>query len=244
MQASKHTRSRLGRVRAECRLRLALALGTAACVACASANPPPLGPSERSDTYRVGAADELSFRILPDPAIEGSATVRPDGRISVDLIGDVDAAGRTTDEIAREIEQRIATYRHGPLVTVSVKTANSASVSVLGEVARPGRYAIAQETRLADAIALAGGETQLAAASRVRLIRRQGDRTAAYAANLDEIQDGETLTDVVLADGDMVFVPPAAPVAFGYAMRRALYPIEALLRTVTGGVFALLAGGA
>ena len=240
MRASTLTRSELGRARARRRLGLALALGAAACAACASTNPPPPG----HETYRVGAADELSFRILPDPAIEGSTTVRPDGRISVDLIGDVDAAGRTTEEIAQEIEQRIARYRQGPLVTVSVKTANSASISVLGEVFRPGRYAIAQETRLADAIALAGGETQLAAASRVRLIRWQGDQSVAYEANLDEIQDGEGTTDVVLADGDLVFVPPAAPVAFGYAMRRALYPLEALLRTVTGGVFALLAGGA
>jgi len=241
MRGSRFTSRRASAWR---RLRFALSLCAAASAACASLDPPPQERGERAETYRVGASDELSFRILPDPTIEGSATVRPDGQISVDLIGDVDAAGRTTEEIANEIEQRIARYRQEPLVTVSVKTASSASVGVLGEVARPGRYSIAQETRLAESIALAGGETQLAAASRVRLIRWEGGRTVAYEANLDEIQDGGGSTNVVLVDGDLVFVPPATPVAFGYALRRALYPVEALLRIVAGGVLALFSGGA
>ena len=222
------------------RLALALALGAAASAACAL--PPPPERGERAETYRVRASDELSFRILPDPTIEGSATVRPDGRISVDLIGDVDAAGRTTEEIANEIEQRIAQYRHEPLATVSVQAASGASIGVLGEVNRPGRYSIAQETRLAEAIALAGGETRLAAASRVRLIRWELGRAVAYEADLDEIQAGEGSTNVVLVAGDLVFVPPAAPVALGYAIRRALYPVEAVLTAVTGGLAAVLAG--
>jgi hypothetical protein len=65
----------------------------------------------------------------------------------------------------------------------------------------------------------------------------------AYEANLDEIQDGEGSTNTVLADGDLVFVPPATPVAFGYALRRALYPLEALLGIVAGGLVAAVAGG-
>jgi polysaccharide export outer membrane protein len=211
-----------------------------ASAACASLDPPPL-LSERAETYRVGVSDELSFRVLPDPPIEGSATVRPDGRISVDLIGDVDAAGRTTEEIASEIEQRIAQYRQEPLATVSVRVANSASIGVLGEVSRPGRYPIAEETRLAEAIALAGGETHLAAASRVRLIRWEGGQTVAYEANLDEIQGGEGSTNVVLVDGDLVFVPPATPVSVGYAIRRALYPLEVVLGTVAGALLGLIA---
>ena len=238
---SAHARE--ARTRARRRLRLALALGAAACLACASLDPPPSVRAEPAERYRVGASDELSFRVLPDPPIEGSARVRPDGRISVDLIGDVDAAGHTTEEIANEIEQRMAQYRQEPLATVSVQAANSASIGVLGEVARPGRYPIAEETRLAEAIALAGGETQLAAASRVRLIRWEGGQTVAYEADLDEIQDGEGSTNVVLVDGDLVFVPPATPVAVGYAIRRALYPLEAVLRAVAGGVLALFAGG-
>ncbi len=242
MRGFRFTIYRLGSAPAWRRLRFALALGAAAGAACAALPPPP-ERGERTETYRVGASDELSFRILPDPAIEGSATVRPDGRISVDLIGDVDAAGRTTEEIANEIEERIAQYRQGPLATVSVKAANSASVGVLGEVLRPGRYAIAQETRLAEAIALAGGETQLAAASRVRLMRREGGQTVAYEADLDEIQAGDGSTNVVLVDGDLVFVPPATPVAVGYTIRRAMYPVEVVMRSLLGGLAGALAGG-
>jgi polysaccharide export outer membrane protein len=234
--------SRIARYGLGPRLQLALALGAAASSACASDPPPPQLQSPPAGTYRVGTSDELSFRILPNPPIEGLATVRPDGRISVDLIGDVDAAGRTPEEIATEIEQRIAQYRQEPRATVSVNKASSAAIIVLGEVLRPGRYPIADQTRLAEAVALAGGESRLAAASRVRLIRWEGGRTVSYEANLDEIQDGEGSTNAVLADGDLVFVPPATPVAVGYAIRRALYPLEALLGTVTGGLVAVLAG--
>jgi polysaccharide export outer membrane protein len=159
----------------------------------------------------------------------------------VDLIGDVAAAGRTTEEIARELEQRIADYRQEPLATVSVTAANSATITILGEVGEPGQYSIARETRLADAIALAGGATQLAAASRVRLIRWDTDRTVVYEANLDEIQGGDGATNAMLADGDTVFVPPATPVSFGYAIRRVLYPVEVVLGTVAGILVGLIA---
>jgi polysaccharide export outer membrane protein len=193
-------------------------------------------------TYQVGASDQLSYRILPDPAIEGTATVRPDGRISVDLIGDVAAAGRTTEQLARELEQRISEYRQEPLATVWVTAANSATITILGEVGEPGQYPLARDTRLADAIALAGGATQLAAASRVRLIRWDTDRTVVYVANLDEIQGGDGATNAMLVHGDTVFVPPATPVAFGYAIRRALYPVEVVLGTVAGILVGLIAG--
>lgn len=229
------TGRRLGRV---------LALGAAAGLACSSLPPPPQVRTDAAETYRVGAADELAYRVLPDPAIEGTVVVRPDGRISLDLIGDVDAVGRTTQEIADEIERRIAQYRQGPLVTVSVQTATSHSIGVLGEVTRPGRFPVTEETRVADAIALAWGATKLAAKSRVRLMRWDGSRTVAYEVDLDDIEHGVGATNVVLLDGDLIYVPPAAPVAFGYELRRALYPIEALLSVISGGlVGALTAGG-
>lgn len=226
---------------------LGLMLAGLAALACASLPAPPQLPPEGAEPYRVGVADELGYRVLPDPPIEGTAVVRPDGRISVALIGDVDAVGKTPSEIAAEIEQRMAKYRQSPLVTVSVSMATSHSVSVLGEVMRPGRFAIKEETRLADAVALAGGTTKLAAGARVRLMRWEGGSTVAYEVDLDDIEHGFGATNVVLLDGDLVFVPPAAPVSVGYWLRRALYPIEALLSVITGGlgpaVAAATAGG-
>jgi polysaccharide biosynthesis/export protein len=84
------------------------ALGALLTLGCASTSPPNLPPAKTAELYRVGASDELTVRVLPDPAIERVVTVRPDGRFSFDLIGDVEASGRTTDEIAADITQRSA----------------------------------------------------------------------------------------------------------------------------------------
>lgn len=193
--------------------------------------------------YRVGPSDQLSIRVLPDPAIDRTARVRPDGRFSMDLIGDVNAAGRTTDEIAREIEERIAEFRLSPSVTVSVEQIQSTAISVTGEVASPSSFALERETRVSEAVAMAGGATTLGATSRVRVIRREGGQTVMYLSSLDHIQRGDASTDFILEKGDLVYVPAAVPVVAGYKLRRALYPLEVLLQTVAGAVLGFVAGG-
>lgn len=221
---------------------LVLALG------CAQSGPPkstPLvgeGEPAAGAAFRVGPSDQLSIRVLPDPAIDRTARVRPDGRFSMDLIGDVDAAGRTTDEIAREIEQRMAEYRVSPSVTVSVDQIESTAISVTGEVQTPSSFPLERETRLSEAVAMAGGATTLAATSRVRIIRREGDKTLRYLANLDGIQAGDASTDFVLEKGDLVYVPAATPVVVGYNLRRALYPLEILMQTIAGPLLGFAVG--
>ena len=89
------------------------------------------GPDASSDLvtstpYRVGPSDTLTVKVLPDPAIELTALkVRPDGKVSVDLIGDVQAAGRTTDEISAEIAEKMAEFRQSPTVSVGVEAPTS-----------------------------------------------------------------------------------------------------------------------
>ncbi len=204
--------------------------------ACASSGPQAGAPApspSASEIYRIAYPDRLSIRILPEPLIEREETVRPDGRISVDLVGDVIAAGRTPDEVSREIESRIHAYREGARVMVSVIEATSAEIPVLGEVRSPGAYPL-EGRRVSDAIAEAAGKTPLAASSRVRLIRQESGRTIVLVTNLDRIENGNASSDYVLRRGDIVSVPPAAPVSFGYAMRRALYPLEQLMRSLFG----------
>ena len=160
----------------------------------------------------MGASDELTVRVLPDPAIERVVTVRPDGRFSFDLIGDVEASGRTTDEIAADITQRIAEYRQSPSVSIALDEPLSTAVSVLGEANRPLVFSLERDIRLSEAIAQAGGATQLAAASRVRVIRYQNGQTVTHVADLDAIQAGDGATDLQLERGDLIFVPPATTV--------------------------------
>jgi len=200
---------------------------------CATSKTAPSAPVGKSEPYRVGPSDHLTIRVLPDPVIElTELRVRPDGRISVELIGDVEAAGRTTDEIAAEIQQRMEQFRQSPSVSVMVASPASTTVSVIGEVKRPASFALERDIRVAEMIAMAGDATELGATSRVRIVRRQGDQTMLYLANLDAIRGGDGSSDMLLQKGDLVVVPAAVPVVTGYKLRRALYPIEALFRVI------------
>jgi polysaccharide export outer membrane protein len=216
-------------------------VAVAVVVGCASTPTQTETPTPASAPYRVGISDQLLLRIHPEPEIERTVTVRPDGMVSIDLIGDVLAANRTSDEIARVIEARFAEYRVSPRVTVSLEATNSAMVDVLGEVGSPGRYPLIQATRLTNALTLAGGPTTLAANERIRLIRRQSEETTVFYVDFDAIQQGDRRTDFMLQTGDVVVVPPATPVAVGYSIRRALYPVEIVLGVALRGLISALA---
>jgi len=208
-------------------------------VGCAS-GPTASQQTAANEPYRLGPADRLTIRILPEPAIElTDVQVRPDGRISVELIGDVDAAGRTTDEVGADIAEKMAQYRQSPSVSVSVATPGSTTVSVMGEVKTANSFALERDIRVSEAVAMAGGASELSATSRVRVVRREGGGTALYLVNLDRIKAGDGNTDLLLRRGDLVVVPAAYPVVAGYEIRKALYPLEALFRTIGSSFFIL-----
>lgn len=217
---------------------IASLFGISALSGCAS------GPDASSEVvastpYRVGPSDTLTVKVLPDPAIELTALkVRPDGKVSVDLIGDVQASGRTTDEIAAEITERMAEFRQSPTVSVGVEAPTSTTVSVIGEVKAPGSFALDRDIRVAEAIAMAGGATELSATGRVRVVRREGGtQTVLMISDLDDIRAGDGSTDMLLQKGDLVIVPAAYPVVAGYEIRKFLYPLEAFFRVIGGGLF-------
>jgi polysaccharide export outer membrane protein len=180
--------------------------------------------------YRIGPSDELVIRVLPDPPIEREVIVQPDGEFAFDLIGEVEAAGKTPAEVAADIEGRIADFRVSPSVTVTLNRTASSSVTVIGEVKNPGMYPVERDLRITDVVARAGGETVYAAASRARLIRREGQTAEVYVSNLDRIHGGKLETDYQVLRGDLIYVPPAATVSAGYHMLRFLYPLEVLAR--------------
>ena len=157
----------------------------------------------------VGAPDQLHVTILPDPAIERDVVVRPDGMISIDLIGDVPAAGRSVGEIASDVEQRIARFKRGAAVTVSLVAAASNSITVLGEVHAPQSFALLKQMRVAEAIAVVGGpisspERRTASGSCAAAAARRSCIWSTSTA----IQGGDLRTNIVLAEGDIVYVPP------------------------------------
>jgi polysaccharide export outer membrane protein len=221
-------------------LAFAIAPLLSACSSTGTGQPP--GPEVSA--YRVGSPDQLRITIIPDPVIEREVTVRPDGKISIDLVGDVAAAGRTTEEIAADIQTRIGRYKRDAQVTVALAAALSDQVTVLGEVDRPSTFPLSSQTRLVEAIGLVGGPTTFAAKGRVRLIRTAEGQTRVYSVNLSAIEKGNLTTNYVLQGGDLVVVPPGVMAMIGYQLQALLFPFQQLLgfggnvttKVFTGGI--------
>ncbi len=215
------------------RARLAALLGAliatvALTTACSSPGVAP--PLPTSEAYTVGPPDQLTVSVLPEPEILREVVVRPDGMISVDLIGDIPAAGRSTSEIAADIEKRIGRYKRDARVTVALKRALSSQVTVLGEVTRSATFPLARETRLSEAIGMVGGPSFFGARSRIRVIRPQGGEGATvYRVTLKAIQNGDLSTNMMLQGGDIVYVPPTRIAVVGYAVQALLFPIQQLI---------------
>ncbi len=198
----------------------------------ATAVPPPEAPP--AAPYRVGAPDELLVSILPEPVIERDVVVRPDGRISVDLIGDITVTGHTTEDIAEEIRDRISRFKRDAVVTVSVTASRSSTITVFGQVLRPGSVILDREIRLAEAIGSVGGTNLFASMARVRVIRHNRTETKVLNVNLRDIQYGDQSTNYLLEDGDIVVVPPNAIARVGFALQTLLFPFQQVLSAGSG----------
>lgn len=222
-----------------CTMLLTLAAVLAACAA-PGGNP----PSPEPVPYRVGPPDQLQITVLPEPVIQRTAVVRPDGMISVELIGDVPAAGRTVEEIAQDIEKRISRFKRDADVTVSLQASLSTEITVLGEVNRPSTFPLQRETRIAEAIGLVGGPRLFAATSRIRVIRPRGGTTEIYRVSLDAITNGDLSQNMLLSAGDIVIVPPTYIAAVGYKLSEIFFPFGTIFGFGSRATTTVVTGGA
>ena len=225
---SSHSRpSQLMRIRL-----LLVAMGGLMAACSTQLAPPPVTPD--AQTYRVGPPDQLFISILPDPVIERTAVVRPDGMISIDLIGDVQASGRTTEQIAEEIEQRVSRFKRDAKTTVSVASSQSIAVTVFGEVRDPGTFPLTSDTRVSEAIGLRGGTTIFGSKRKIRVVRTNGETTRAFTIDLASIQQGDLSSNIMLRGGDMIVVPPNILARIGYGLQVLLFPFQQILSAGTG----------
>jgi polysaccharide export outer membrane protein len=208
---------------------------------CAGTTGPPAAAA--AQPYQVGPPDQLVVTILPDPIIEREVVVRPDGMISIDLIGDLAAAGRTTEEIASEIEKRIARFKRNAKVTVALAQSLSAQVTVLGEVRSPSTFPLERDTRVVEAIGMVGGPSIFAAKSRIKVIRHQDGRTRVYRVNLSAMENGNLRSNILLVGGDVVYVPPTVSATIGNFLRGIFYPLQQILGLGAGGATTVITGG-
>lgn len=202
-------------------------------------NPVPPPPVEYPD-YLVGAPDQLMVTALPEPRVEQTLTVRPDGKITVELVGDVQADGRTTQDIADEIQRRISRFKRGAAVTVALISAESPSITILGEVNRPTTFPLTRQMRVAEAIGIVGDLTSFASESRVRLIR-PGDPTRVIIVDMDDIERGNLSTNVQVFAGDLVYVPPTWWAQIGYTIEAIFFPFQPIFGATRRG--AVVASG-
>jgi len=125
----------------------------------------------RGAEYKIGVEDELKVMVWKEPELSLSVSVRPDGKITVPLIGDVHAAGRTSEQLAAEITAELTEFVNSPVVTVIVGSINNFKVYVLGQVGSQGVLQLKSRTRLLQVLAQMGGLTEFADKSNVILIR-------------------------------------------------------------------------
>lgn len=162
-----------------------------------------------TSTYYIGPEDVLDINVWRNKDLSKIVMVRPDGRISLPLIGDVQASGLSPAELTADINRRLKEFVESPAVSVMVKEVNSYSIFVLGQVANPGRYFLKSKTTLLQAITVAGGFTGEADRTRIAILRWQGPRTEIrLTANYIDIVLKDAAGDnLVLRPGDTIVVP-------------------------------------
>ena len=160
--------------------------------------------------YTIGPEDVLEITVWRNTDLSKVVVVRPDGRVSLPLIGDVTAVGRTAAQLAEAIASKLKEYKENPQVSIVVKEVNSYSVYVLGEVAKPGKYPLKSKTTLLQAITLASGFSPAAARNKIVVFRfgENGEKDVKLKASYDDIilRDASP-QNIQLKPGDTIVVP-------------------------------------
>src|ERR1700756_2455049 len=192
------------------------ALLAAAVLSTAGCGPPELPPAPPASSlpsaeYRIGPGDSLNIFVWRNPELTVTVPVRPDGRVSIPLVEDVVAIGKTPTALAREYEQRLAKYIREPLVTVIVEGFVGPipdQVRVIGEAAQPRSLPYRADMTVLDAMIAVGGLTRYAAGNDSVIVRTVNGTQSTYAVHLsDLIRDGDISSNVALQPGDILIIP-------------------------------------
>lgn len=199
----------------------ALLLASIACVASSSAQSPTqtapapasAGPVskpgiETPADYVIGADDVLAIVFWELPNHGGDVVVRPDGKITLPLLNDVQASGLTPEQLREVIVAESAKFIREPTVSVVVKQINSRRVYVTGRIAKPGTYSLTTPTTVLQMLALAGGVSDFAKKERIVVMRTENGRTVNHKFNYKDVIQGKKLEqNIQLKPGDTVIVP-------------------------------------
>lgn len=186
---------------------------------CAQADPPAVPAAATAITpkdaippvpagYVIGTDDVLSIVFWREKEMSGDVVVRPDGKISLPLLNDMQAAGLTPDQLRESLREAANQYLAGPSVTVIVKQINSLRVFITGEVGKPGAYPLTTPTTVMQLIAVAGGVTEYADKKHIVVMRIEDGRQTLFPFNYETLQKRRNVRqDIQLKPGDTVIVP-------------------------------------
>jgi polysaccharide export outer membrane protein len=190
-----------------------LAAGNVAAQDAAKSGSKPVTPASQSAVaadanYKIGPQDVLRIDVWKETEISRSVPVRPDGKISLPLLNDVQAAGLTAMELANNISEGLKKFITNPQVTVGVTDINSRRVYVTGEVTRPGAYPLLPNMTVLQALTSASGFTQFARTKKIYVLRNEGGKQVKYPFNYNEVVKGKMSEDnIMLQSGDTIVVP-------------------------------------
>ena len=167
------------------------------------------GAATGGQEYRVGVGDELNFRFTYVPEMNTAATVRSDGRVSLPLIGEVEASGQSLAELTGQVEQLMSAHLRRPQLVINVQAGAVRRIFVGGEVARPSMQQLAGPLTVLQAVMMAEGLRETAQPAKTIVLRRARDGSASVLqVDLDAVMDGSDLSqDVPLQAYDVVIVP-------------------------------------
>jgi len=171
-----------------------------------------VAPSEGpGPDYLIGPLDTLNIFVWRNQEVTTTVTVRPDGRISVPLIEDLSATGKTPTQLARDIEEKLSVYIRNPIVTVIVSGfvgPFAQQVRVVGEAVEPQAIPYRANMTLLDVMISVGGLTEFAAGNRASLVRYEGGEQREYTVRVsDLIRYGDTSANVTILPGDVIIIP-------------------------------------
>ena len=184
----------------------AVLAGAIVCSACASRARMPSARPEMGE-YRIGREDVLEVVVWHEPELTRVVPVRPDGRISLPLVGELDAAGRTPAELQATVSRALERWVRDTQVAVLVREVNASRVFVLGEVTKPGGFALRGPLTVMQAIALAGGRTEFAKDEVVWLRQLPAGKTERISLSFRDLVQGEAVGTLWLRPGDVLYVP-------------------------------------
>jgi polysaccharide biosynthesis/export protein len=165
-------------------------------------------PANQDPNYVIGGQDVLDISVWKEPDLTRSVPVRPDGKISLPLLNDVQAAGLTPSQLASQITESLKKFVTDPQVTVIVSAINSQRVYILGEVNRAGAYPLLPQMTVLQALSSAGGFTQFANPKKIYVMRSENGKQDKFPFNYNDVIKGKQSDEnIVLKPGDTIVIP-------------------------------------